>query len=52
MTEAPNANDKPVTGTVGGANPQTGTSDAARGVGGHSKDAAHDKGTPAEKKQG
>ena len=36
-----------VTGTVGAPNPKTGSADAARGVGGHSKDASHDKGAPA-----
>ena len=36
------------TGTVGGANPRTGSSDAARGLGGHSKDAGHAPGEPAE----
>ena len=29
-------------------NPKTGTSDAARGLGGHSKDASHEPGAPAE----
>ena len=35
-------------GTTAGANPQTGSSDAARGLGGHSKDADHATGNPAE----
>ena len=36
--------------TVGGSvpNPKTGSTDAARGLGGHSKDASHEKGAPAE----
>ena len=29
-------------------NPKTGSSDAARGLGGHSKDASHAPGEPAE----
>ena len=38
-----------VTGTAGGApNPKAGSSDAARGLGGHSKDASHTPGAPAE----
>jgi len=37
-----------VTGTVGAPNPKTGSSDAARGLGGHSKDASHKPGEPAE----
>ena len=41
--------DPKVTGTAGGAsNPKTGSSDAARGLGGHSKDASHRPGAPAE----
>ena len=36
-------------GTTAGANPQTGSSDAARGLGGHSKDADHASGKPAAK---
>ncbi len=36
-----------VTGTVGAPNPKTGSADAARGLGGHSKDASHEKGAPA-----
>ena len=43
MTEDP----KP-TGTTGAPNPKTGSSDAARGLGGHSKDAGHKPGDPAE----
>ncbi len=35
------------TGTTGAPNPKTGSSDAARGVGGHSKDASHEPGAPA-----
>ncbi len=47
-----------VTGTTGAPNPKTGSSDAARGLGGHSKDASHapdapagyvEKGKPADK---
>ncbi len=36
--------------TVGGSapNPKTGSTDAARGLGGHSKDASHEQGAPAE----
>ncbi len=37
-----------VSGTVGAPNPKTGSSDAARGLGGHSKDASHKPGEPAE----
>lgn len=36
------------TGTTGAPNPKTGSSDAARGLGGHSKDAGHQPGEPAE----
>ena len=36
------------TGTASAPNPKTGSSDAARGLGGHSKDAAHTSGAPAE----
>ena len=36
------------TGTTGAPNPKTGSSDAARGLGGHSKDADHAKDSPAE----
>ena len=43
----PEATDKAITGTVGAPNPKTGSADAARGVGGHSKDASHEKGAPA-----
>jgi hypothetical protein len=39
--------DPKVTGTTGAPNPKTGSSDAARGLGGHSKDASHEKGAPA-----
>ncbi len=35
------------TGTTGAPNPKTGSSDAARGLGGHSKDASHEPGEPA-----
>ncbi|HYZ63782.1 MAG TPA: hypothetical protein VE650_15135 [Acetobacteraceae bacterium] len=45
MTEKPT--EPEVTGTTGAPNPKTGSSDAARGLGGHSKDASHDKGAPA-----
>ena len=36
--------------TVSGSkpNPKTGSTDAARGLGGHSKDASHEPGAPAE----
>ena len=45
MTEKPT---KPeITGTTGAPNPKTGSSDAARGLGGHSKDASHKSGEPA-----
>lgn len=37
-----------VTGTTGAPNPKSGSSDAARGLGGHSKDASHAPGAPAE----
>ena len=43
----PNDATKP-TGTNSAPNPKTGSSDAARGVGGHSKDASHEPGAPAE----
>ena len=36
------------TGTATAPNPKTGSSDAARGLGGHSKDAGHKPGDPAE----
>jgi hypothetical protein len=36
------------TGTASAPNPKTGSSDAARGLGGHSKDADHKPGAPAE----
>ena len=32
-------------GTASAPNPKTGSSDAARGLGGHSKDASHEPGT-------
>ncbi|GAC1338648.1 MAG: hypothetical protein NVSMB18_05420 [Acetobacteraceae bacterium] len=45
MSEKPT---KPeVTGTTGAPNPKTGSSDAARGLGGHSNDASHAPGEPA-----
>ena len=47
MSEKPTDAETP-TGTVGGANPRSGSSDAARGLGGHSKDAGHAPGEPAE----
>ncbi len=46
MSETPQ--DPKVTGTTGAPNPKTGSSDAARGLGGHSKDASHTPGAPAE----
>ena len=45
MTEKPT--DPKVTGTTGAPNPKSGSSDAARGLGGHSKDADHAPGQPA-----
>ena len=42
-TDAPN-----VTGTTSAPNPKPGSSDAARGLGGHSQDASHKPGEPAE----
>ena len=36
------------TGTNSVPNPKSGSSDAARGVGGHSKDASHEPGEPAQ----
>lgn len=39
--------EKEITGTTGAPNPKTGSADAARGLGGHSKDASHEKGAPA-----
>ncbi len=36
------------TGTTGAPNPETGSADAARGLGGHSKDVSHKPGAPAE----
>ena len=35
------------TGTTGAPNPKSGSADAARGLGGHSKDADHAPGKPA-----
>lgn len=40
--------EKNTTGTASAPNPKTGSSDAARGLGGHSKDASHKPGEPAE----
>ena len=51
MSDKPADAEQP-TGTVGGANPRTGSSDAARGLGGHSKDAGHAPGEPAEYVEG
>ncbi len=45
MSDKPS--EKDVTGTTGAPNPKTGSADAARGVGGHSKDASHEKDAPA-----
>ena len=39
--------DTKATGTATAPNPKTGSSDAARGLGGHSKDASHEPGQPA-----
>lgn len=36
------------TGTATAPNPKTGSSDAARGLGNHSKDASHEPGAPAQ----
>ncbi len=47
MTENDKATDEKVAGTTGAPNPKTGSADAARGLGGHSKDASHEKGAPA-----
>ena len=44
----PKVTDTKVTGTTGAPNPKTGSSDAARGLGGDSKDASHEPGNPAE----
>ena len=49
MSEKPEI--KP-TGTTGAPNPKSGSSDAARGLGGHSKDASHEPGAPAEYVEG
>jgi len=46
MSDTPS--EKDVTGTVGAPNPKTGSADAARGLGGHSKDASDEKDAPAE----
>ena len=43
----PENTDPAITGTIGAPNPKTGSADAARGVGGHSKDASHEKDAPA-----
>ena len=50
MTEQTPATKPPTkpTGTASAPNPKIGSSDAARGLGGHSKDAAHTPGAPAE----
>ncbi|RYY05280.1 MAG: hypothetical protein EON55_27575 [Alphaproteobacteria bacterium] len=46
--EKPDTSNEPeIIGTVGAPNPKTGSADAARGLGGHSKDASHDKDAPA-----
>ena len=42
------AEEPKTTGTTGAPNPKTGSADAARGLGGHSKDASHKPGAPAE----
>jgi hypothetical protein len=44
----PDSQDPKVTGTTSAPNPKTGSSDAARGLGGHSKDASHEPGEPAQ----
>ena len=48
MTNEAKDPDVKTTGTVGGANPKSGSGDAARGLGGHSKDANHGAGAPAQ----
>ena len=48
MTDQAKAPETKTTGTVGGANPESGSGDAARGLGGHSKDASHGEGAPAQ----
>ncbi len=40
--------DTKATGTATAPNPKTSSSDAARGLGGHSKDADHKPGAPSE----
>lgn len=47
MTDKHETTDEKVTGTTGAPNPKTGSADAARGLGGHSKDASHEQGAPA-----
>lgn len=37
-----------ITGTTGAPYPKTGSSDAARGLGGHSKDSSHQPASPAQ----
>jgi len=44
----PKLHEPKLTGTPGASNPKTGSSDAARGLGGHSKDANYATGSPAE----
>ncbi len=48
MAQDPKLTDLKPTGTTGAPNPKTGSADAARGLGGHSKDASHAPGAPAE----
>ena len=50
MTEKVQSEDVKLAGTTGGPNPASGSSDAARGLGGHSKDADHSAGKPAERR--
>ena len=47
-TPNPAAPDTKATGTATAPNPKTGSSDAARGLGGHSKDTDHKPGAPSE----
>ncbi len=48
QTPDPKTPDTKATGTASAPNPKTGSSDAARGLGGHSKDADHKPGAPSE----
>ena len=48
MADDTKPTDTKTTGTVGAPNPKTGSADAARGLGGHSKDADHKPGAASE----